>query len=187
MIIRQAEKNDVKEAIPLLIMALDEMKTVFSGYEDEEKIISKYEEFFLLEEGRYSYKNFGICHADGEVKGIIVAYYSGEGKKLDEIILKELHKTGSQREEFEKEFYDDEYYIDSVAVKPDYQGKGTAKKLIKFIEDNGKKLGYNKVSLIVHIDKEKAYSIYKKIGYEEDSKIVVYGETYRHMVKKIGN
>ena len=74
-----------------------------------------------------------------------------------------------------------------MAVKPDYQGKGTAKKLIKFIEDNGKKLGYNKVSLIVHIDKEKAYSIYKKIGYEEDSKIVVYGETYRHMVKKIGN
>ena len=58
MIIRQAEKKDVKEAIPLLIMALDEMKTVFSGYEDEEKIISKYEEFFLLEEGRYSYKNF---------------------------------------------------------------------------------------------------------------------------------
>ena len=184
-IIRKAEKKDVKGAAALLITALDEMKTVFSGYTDEKEISEKLEEYFLLEEGRYTYKNFSVCEIDGKIAGIIVAYHSDEGEELDEVMLAGLQKNGITRDYFEKEFYENEYYIDSVAVGSDYQGRGIAKQLIKFAEDEGRKMGYEKSSLIVHMDKEKAYSIYKKIGYEEDSKITVYGEKYKHMVKKL--
>ena len=100
-------------------------------------------------------------------------------------MLAGLQENGITRDYFEKEFYENEYYIDSVAVDSDYQGRGIAKQLIRFAEDEGRKMGYEKSSLIVHMDKEKAHSIYKKIGYEEDSKITVYGEKYKHMVKKL--
>ena len=185
LMIRKAEKKDVKGAIPLLVTALDEMRTVFTGHTDEKKILSKLEEYFMLDNGRYTYKNFSVCEIDGKIAGIIVAYHSDEGEGLDEVMLAELRKNGIRRDYFEKEFYDNEYYIDSVAVGTDYQGRGIAKQLIKFAEDEGRKLGYEKMSLIVHTEKEKAYSIYKKIGYEEDSKITVYGEKYKHMVKKL--
>ena len=184
-IIRKAEKKDVKGAAALLITALDEMKTVFSGYTDEKEISEKLEEYFLLEEGRYTYKNFAVCEIDSNIAGVIVVYYSAEGEKLDRVMLEDLKKRGIMRSSFEKEFYENEYYIDSVAVDSDYQGRGIAKQLIRFAEDEGRKMGYEKSSLIVHMDKEKAYSIYKKIGYEEDSKITVYGEKYKHMVKKL--
>ena len=185
MIIRKAEKKDVKGIISPLIMALDEMKTIFSGCEKEEEIIAKYEEFFLLDEGRYSYKNFYVGEGDEEIAGIIVVYYSDDVEKLDNVMLRELNKNGVIRKEFEKEFYENEYYIDSLAVNSAYQGRGIARKLMEFAEKKGKEQGYEKMSLLVHIDKEKAFSIYKKMGYEEDSKIVLYGETYRHMVKQI--
>ena len=70
MIIRQAEKKDVKEAIPLLIMALDEMKTVFSGYEDEEKIISKYEEFFYWKKEDIVIKTLGFVMLTEKLRGL---------------------------------------------------------------------------------------------------------------------
>ena len=184
-IIRKAEKKDVKGAIPLLITALDEMRTVFSGYTDEEKIAAKFEEYFLMDEGRYTYKNFSVCEIEGRIAGIIVAYYSDEGEKLDDVMLKELKKIGISIENFEQEFYENEYYIDSIAVGSEYQGRGIAKELIKYAENEGRERGYEKMSLIVHEDKEKAYSIYKKTGYEEDSEITAYGEKYRHMVKKL--
>ena len=183
--IRKAEKKDIKGVIPLLVTAMDEMKTVFTGYTDEKKILAKLGEYFLLDEGRYTYKNFSVCEIDGKIAGIIVAYHSDEGEELDEVMLAGLQENGITRDYFEKEFYENEYYIDSVAVDSDYQGRGIAKQLIRFAEDEGRKMGYEKSSLIVHMDKEKAYSIYKKIGYEEDSKITVYGEKYKHMVKKL--
>ena len=183
--IRKAKKEDIKGVIPLLVTAMDEMSTVFTGHTDEEKILDKLGEYYLLDEGRYTYKNFSVCEIDGNIAGIIVAYHSDEGEELDEVMLAELQKNGIKRNYFEKEFYENEYYIDSVAVGTDYQGRGIAKQLIKFAEDVGREQGYEKTSLIVHIDKEKAYSIYKKIGYEEDSKMTVYGEKYKHMVKKL--
>lgn len=185
MVIRKAEKKDAKASIPLLLTALDEMTVIFTGYENEEEIIKKFEEFFSLEEGRYSYKNFSVCEVDGKIAGIVVAYYSDEGEKLDSVLLNSLRKLGIEREYFEKEFNDGEYYIDSIAVSSEYQGRGIAKKLINFVENEGKKKGYKKMSLIVHENKEKPHSIYKKLGYEEDELLTVYSEKYRHMVKNI--
>ena len=184
-VIRKAEKRDVKGVIPLLITALDDMRTVFSGYTDEEKIFSKFGEYFLLDEGRYTYKNFIVCEIDGKIAGITAVYYSGEREKLDKVMLENLKKLGIKRNSFEREFFENEYYIDSVAVSPEYQGRGIAKEMIKYAENLGKEHGYEKMSLIVRLDKEKAYSIYKKIGYKEDMEITVYGERYRHMVKKL--
>ncbi|MDR2880124.1 MAG: GNAT family N-acetyltransferase [Fusobacteriales bacterium] len=183
--IRKAEKKDINGVTPLLVTAVDEMRTVFTGHTDEKKILEKLGEYFLLDKGRYTYKNFSVCEIDGKIAGIIAAYHSDEGEELDEVMLAELQKNGITRDYFEKEFYENEYYIDSVAVDSDYQGQGIAKQLIRFTEDEGRKMGYEKTSLIVHTDKEKAYLIYKKIGYEEDVKITVYGEKYRHMVKKL--
>ena len=185
MLIRRAEKRDVKGAIPLLLMALDEMTEVYSGYNDKEKAIAKYEEFFLLEEGRYSYKNFIVCEVDKNVAGIVVSYYSNDRKKLDTVLIKNLKSLGIDRKEFEQEFNENEYYVDSVAVSPDYQGRGIAKKLIEAAEARGRSMGYKTMSLIVHEGKEIARSIYEKIGYENDENIVVYGEKYYHMVKKL--
>ena len=119
--IRKAEKKDVNGVIPLLITAMDEMKTVFTGHTDEKKILSKLGEYFLLDEGRYTYKNFSVCEIDGKIAGIIVAYHSDEGEELDEVMLAGLQENGITRDYFEKEFYENEYYIDSVAVDSDYQ------------------------------------------------------------------
>ena len=136
--IRKAEKKDVNGVIPLLITAMDEMKTVFTGHTDEKKILSKLGEYFLLDEGRYTYKNFSVCEIDGKIAGIIVAYHSDEGEELDEVMLAGLQENGITRDYFEKEFYENEYYIDSVAVDSDYQGRGIAKQLIRFAEDEGR-------------------------------------------------
>lgn len=184
-LIRKAEKSDSKGAVALLLNALDEMKTVFSGYSDEKKISAKFEEYFLSKEGRYTYKNFSIYEIDSNIAGIIVAYHTDESEKQDNRMLEELKKIGIERESFVKEFDENEYYIDSLAVAEKYQGRGIAKELVTYVENEGKRNGYEKTSLIVHEKKEKAQSIYKKLGYREDFEIDAYGERYRHMVKRL--
>jgi ribosomal protein S18 acetylase RimI-like enzyme len=59
----------------------------------------------------------------------------------------------------------EEFYVSALAVYPEFRGKGIGSGLLKFAFDYAKVAHYKKMSLGVEMGNEKAFEIYKKLGF----------------------
>lgn len=57
--------------------------------------------------------------------------------------------------------------VKRMRVLPEFQGKGLGTKLLNFLEDKAKKLGYKRLVLDTSIKQEAALHLYTKYGYRE--------------------
>ena len=60
---------------------------------------------------------------------------------------------------------DDEMYIPSLAVFPQYRGQKVGSALLRHVFEYARGQGYKKISLIAETDNEKAIAVYKKLGF----------------------
>ena len=58
-----------------------------------------------------------------------------------------------------------EYFINNVAVLPDFQGRGVGTRLLAFAEGKAKSAGLGICSLCVEIENVGARSLYERLGY----------------------
>lgn len=178
--LRQAVKKDQGSIAKLLLqifeqMGLKEMKLM----SDDEKIdlISKAYNVDLL--GNFT--NFTVAVIDDEVVGVAYSYAENVESKTKEIILKEanidLHPN--------QEAWPNEWYLEMIAVNPNYQGNGIGKNLINNVLKIAKQNQKNVVSLNVDIDNVKAKTIYESQGFVIEKKIKIDKHNYYHMLKNI--
>ena len=59
----------------------------------------------------------------------------------------------------------DEYFINTVAVLPDFQGQGIGTHLLMYAEEKAKAERLRKCALSVEIDNNRARSLYERLGY----------------------
>ena len=101
-----------------------------------------------------------------------------------ETISQHLKALGKDAQ-VEKECFDDEFYIDSIAVDEKFRGQGLAKELILHSFARAKELGHKKVSLIVDVNKPKVRKFYESLGFKFNTKKIINLHEYDHMIKEI--
>lgn len=149
--IKNAQKQDAKICIKLLNLAMEDIAYKLSGYDDPARSDEILEKFFKSETNRLSYKNVYVYKRDEQIIAAMCAYFGGDVAQLDSEISQHLKALGKDAQ-IEKECFDDEFYIDSIAVDEKFRGQGLAKELILHSFAKAKELGYKKVSLIVDIN-----------------------------------
>lgn len=186
MTIRSARQQDAPAAVRLLYDALHDVAHQLTGEESEEKAIEVLEQYFHADEGRLSHRQAAVKEVDGEVAGIIVAYGGDKVAELDRPILERLRKLKNDKAiALDKESDEDEYYIDTLSVSPQFGGKGIGSALISHAEKKAKELQYDKIALAVVTDNHRAHSLYERRGYSTDKEIMINGHVYYHMVKPL--
>ena len=65
----------------------------------------------------------------------------------------------------------DELYLNAISVKQDFRGKGISTILLNNTVAHCKEKGLNKISLFVEIENKKAFSIYKKFGFNVENTV----------------
>jgi ribosomal protein S18 acetylase RimI-like enzyme len=85
----------------------------------------------------------------------------------------------------EREAHEDEYYLDSVAVHSEYQGRGIGTELLRWFERTAVESGHHKIMLLVDEENLPAQQLYVKLGYIEDGKVEVSGHYFNRMVKEV--
>jgi ribosomal protein S18 acetylase RimI-like enzyme len=186
MTIRSARPQDAGAAARLLYDALHDVAHRLTGEDSEEKAIEQLEQYCRADEGRLSYRQSAVKEIDGEVAGIIVAYGGDQAAELDRPILDRLRKLKNDpTATLDQEADEDEYYIDTLSVSPQFGGRGIGSALILHAENRAKELKYHKIALAVVTDNHRAHSLYDRKGYKTDKDIMINGHVYHHMVKPV--
>lgn len=182
--IKNAQKQDAKICIKLLNLAMEDIAYKLSGYDDPVKSDEILEKFFESETNRLSYKNVYVYKRDDVIIAAMCAYFGGDAWQLDREISQHLKALGKDAQ-IEKECFDDEFYIDSIAVDEKFRRQGLAKELILHSFAKAKELGHKKVSLIVDINKPKVRKFYESLGFKFNTKKIINLHEYDHMIKEI--
>ncbi|MBY0756908.1 GNAT family N-acetyltransferase [Clostridium sardiniense] len=184
--IRQAEKEDVKQVVPLLLNAMYDIAFMLTGGKTESEVVENLEYLFKKRGNRLSFENTLVKEVEGKFAGVIVCYHGSDSKKLDSPIIYNLREnTGKEIHFFDKEAEEDEFYIDTLSVSKNFRGKGLGTDLIKGAERISKERGHKKISLNVDVENVRAYNLYSKLGYRVDKEILINNHKYFHMIKKI--
>lgn len=183
MITRKARPEDAAVVVPLIYAAIGDIAYVLTGTEHAEQAMTVMEELFRGTGSRLSHENVIVTEQDGQVAGFVLCYHGQDIARLDAPIIRRLQQLGQSAEEVIPEAHPDEYYLDSIAVHPSFQGKGIGSQLIASFEQLAAEQGHARLLLIVDEDNVKARALYERLGYTEDGMIHIRGHAYHRMVK----
>lgn len=184
MLIRKAKPEDSGTIASLVILAMEEIFYSFIGEESREKAVQLLEWLIREKNNQYSYENCWVAGLEGRIVAAAIVY--------DGAALHELRKPVAARiaELFHRDFNPEdetqagEFYIDSVAVAPDQQGRGTGTKLFQFLIDEFVNRRGETLGLLVDRDNPDAKRLYLKLGFKIAGEKMLAGKSMEHLQLK---
>ncbi len=174
--IRKARKEDTEYVAKTVLTALDmdtsDLEWVKASCADPKSM--------------YSWNKSLIAEDDGKPIGCIISYKGDDYQDLREYTWSRLW-SGTDPEMIKNtaiEAYPGEYYLDSLAIEPEYRGNGLGKELMKAAMQEGKALGYDNYALLVALEKPHLKDYYASLGFKADDDVNFFGHRYKRMVKR---
>lgn len=171
--IRDAKKEDVEIVAWTVLTALD-MET-----DEMDKFIMSCSE----DDSIYSWRNAIVAVVDSKLAGCLIAY---EGSRYQELRDRSWLKLWDDMDQeylktIEAETTDGEFYLDSMAILPEYRGHGIGKMLMEYAIKKGKSFGCRYATLLVDYDKPRLEAYYRSIGFEQFGEMEYFGHDYKRM------
>lgn len=183
--IRKATPKDAAQAVPLILEAMGELAYMFSGTTNVEETRSIVEKFFIEETTRTSYKNTIVSVENNSVCGVMIFYGGNQREILDFGILEHLKTTKNPQNQLDRECFENEFYIDSLAVNINFRNQGIATKFFDYAEQEAVKEGFTKIALLVDSENTSAQKYYKNLGFHKDIDLIVNNHLYYHLYKEL--
>ena len=190
--IRPAVSEDAPQAVPLIFEAIGSIVFVLTGTNVLAEAMSILENFFEQEGNRLSYKNTLVIEEsetgakEGAILGVAISYDGTVARELDEP-LEEAAKLQSGLSDYRipTEAELGEYYLDTVSVNRNCQGRGFGRQLIEAVCEQGRQLGRNRVGLLVDVTNPDAKRLYERLQFRVNKQRELAGEEYFHMVRDL--
>ncbi|MDX4048287.1 GNAT family N-acetyltransferase [Aliarcobacter skirrowii] len=183
--IKKANKQNIENISKLIYDAIHEVANSLTGENEEHKILKTLENYIQMDVCRLSYNNIYTYEVNNKNVAILLAYNSNDIEKLDKPMIEHLKTKNIFLESFDKECFEDEFYIDTVSVLEDYQGQGIAKELFAFAQQKAREQGFKKLSLLVDLENKKAKALYEKLGFLDNTTLEVSKTQFSHMIKEL--
>ncbi len=186
MEIRKATVND-SAAIACNVMAAMDFDMFGGELAPELKIMLEgMTDICAREDTLYSWRNTIVVCEDGVVAGSLTSYDGGAYLAMRELTF------GLARERFgwalpvmDDETSAGEWYLDSLAVSPQYRKRGISKALFSRMMQEAAEAGFHKVSLIALASADRLIAHYESFGFRPDRHLNCFGHDYLRMVAEI--
>lgn len=136
------------------------------------------------DDSQYSYLNTLVAtESDGTVAGLIVSYDGADLRRLRRSFFTEAETAIGLKIEGEPndETGPEEYYIDTLAVFPDFRGRGIACQLIEAAAERAKSIG-KPTGLLVDKTNHRARGLYDRLGFRQVGERPFAGEMMDHLL-----
>lgn len=187
--IRPAEIKDADLIADVIMEALG--KELCESFTSKGNTLKDVHDLFAIcgasDDSQYSYRNTLIAVVDNKPAGAIICYDGARLHELRQRFLDEFARMHGYRidQYMTEETTPDEFYIDSLAVLPEYRGKGIARALIEAACRRNDEICGKRVGLLVDKTNHRARGMYERLGFRPDGEREFAGEVMEHMT--IGN
>ncbi|MEJ7541235.1 GNAT family N-acetyltransferase [Staphylococcus intermedius] len=181
--IRKATAQDAPAIAELTYLIWRDMELEIVRRYEKETVIAALVKSTTEVHYRNHIENVDIYEVDGQVAGILIAYpgqYEAEYEQAWQNLMLDADiqlETGTPLPVLEAERGD--VYIETIATFPEFRGRGIATKLIQARLQSNPKATW---SLNCDEHNERAYQLYRKLGFRETMKKLLYGHEYRYMI-----
>jgi len=181
--IRAARPEDANAVVPLILQAMGTLAQKFANSKAPEVIRDLFTHFFQIRNNQYSFENTLVYEDENNVLGSVNAYDGALLVPLRENFFNYLKEHLSIHDfNFEPETERGEFYLDTISVYPEAQGKGIGKQLIEAGINWGATLGHTKIGLLVETENVNAKRLYQKMGFQMAGIKKFMGGNYAHMI-----
>jgi len=184
MIIRKASVNDTNYVAPLLLLAMQDIVYQFTDSKDNNKAREFLAYFIGKENNQYSYQNCFVVEEENKIVAAVNLYDGSKLHKLRQPVIEYISRHSHSAIHIEDETQPGEYYIDSLGVTEDLQGKGIGTMMLQFIINHYVKKEKQTLGLLVDKDNPKAKKLYLKLGFELVDEKFFMGKIYEHLQVK---
>jgi ribosomal protein S18 acetylase RimI-like enzyme len=173
--IRPARPDDAPLAAAVFRLSLDHLADYLFGADGRATEVALIR-LFSLNAGRFGYGLAFVAERNRQPLGMLVAFPGADLNRLSLSVVRYLPRAlGWNLFSFVarslslaniKEAETDEYYVSNLGVLPAAQGQGLGKHLLLHADEQARKLGLAKCSLMVALENRAAQRLYKRQGYE---------------------
>lgn len=158
----------------------------------EASLLQCLEKICQREDVLYSYRHAIIAWEGDTPVGLCLCYDGGRYHEMRETTFPLFDTLKSDNpnsnniepvgqivtENAEDEAVAGEYYIDSIAVLPEYRKQSIGGRLLQAQIDKASALDFKKVTLLVDPENYEAQSMYRRHGFIDDSEVFAFGQIY---------
>ncbi len=187
--IRRAQPVDAGQIAPLMDIIFDEMQLEELEDVPEPGLAKVITKAYRTRTYLSSKASTVVAEANGQVVGVVFGYPSENEREINNV----LYKLSKNSNYFNKPYLPesetdlDEWYLDSIAVDPAYQGMGIGNKLLDPVPEIAERDGKKVVGLNVDLQNPKAESLYLRKGFRCVGIRTIGDHYYKHMQKLIKN
>lgn len=174
--VRPATVADTPIATSLILMTMGQFADYIFSADNPTKAFEVISRLFAQPLNRFSYQFADMVDIDDQPSGIMISYPGRTMNRLSLSMGKQLWSIYGARGfvrfvrrvlplAFMREASNDEYFINTLAVFPDSQGKGIGTYLLSYAENKAREMHYNKCSLSVEVSNLRARTLYERLGY----------------------
>lgn len=187
--IRKATRQDASRIARAVMMAIhDEGCEMLAGGKDRVPLLD--DVFIPLaqsDNSQYSYLNSLVAEdPQGNVAGVIVGYDGARLHELRQAFVETANRVlgyNWKEEEFDEETTPDEFYLDSLAVFPEYRSQGLARKLIDAMVQANSDIK-KPFAMLCEPTNRNAYELYTRMGFQDVGMRRFAGIPMRHLIRK---
>jgi ribosomal protein S18 acetylase RimI-like enzyme len=115
------------------------------------------------EEGSFSYQNATIIEHEGRAAGSLIGYEIDDDPQPIPSDMPAMFRPLQELENLAA----GTWYVNVLAVLPEYRGRGLGSDLLRIADDTGRRLGKRGMSVIVSDANTGARRLYERFGYRE--------------------
>jgi len=131
----------------------------------------------------YSYTRTRIAELDGVVAGSLLSYPGDIYREMRDKTFRELWPDFFlQHGASDQEADPGEYYLDTLAVLPDYRRRGIGRALLEDGIQKGLALGYDRITLVADHDMPHLIRLYEMAGFKLADRRHAFGVDFQRMI-----
>ena len=194
--LRDATLDDAPFIARVVLAGIDMLDLDATLPDEQRGIYEHLIEICRMDDTLYSYCNTRIAEADGKRVGALVAYdgacYARMREKTFGLVKQtsgmDLSRNAKQTSGMDlsrnaMETGPGEFYLDSMAIFPEYRGVGIGRMLMRDRVDFALNKGFSKVTLLVDKDKPHLQKYYESEGFAFVGEMFVFGSWYNKLEK----
>ena len=182
--LRNATLDDAPFIARVVLAGIDMLDLDATLPDEQRGIYEHLIEICRMDDTLYSYCNTRIAETDGKRVGALVAYDGARYARMREKTFGLVKQTsGMDLSRNAMETGPGEFYLDSMAVFPEYRGVGIGRMLMDDRVDFALNKGFSKVTLLVDKDKPHLQKYYESEGFAFIGEMFVFGSWYNKLEK----